>query len=290
MLESVGFEGALAASTLVEVITAELYRLEGFDAQFREMVEQATRGSPLDIPPQLEKLHQREESLAKQRENLVAAIAEYGPQDMFRDKVAELDSLGCELRSARRDLQRRENEKLVLPASVAQLRQLTVAKFKELATHSYEFGKLMRQLVPEFYVYLVRLCDGRHLMPRAKVRLDLAGIIPNAKSIMPADNMLKMELTLDLFEPPQRERIRETVVHLASTGMRQYEIINHLPEKVTLPAIQNALALDRLMREQGLVTPYVVVLEPPPDCSKLRRHINPKYAFNMSDGYVPMAL
>ena len=54
---------------------------------------------------------------------------------------------------------------------------------------------------------------------------------------------------------------------------------------MTQPAVSKALALDRLMREQGLDTPYEIVTEPPADYPKLRRHLNPKYRFEPVDGY-----
>lgn len=53
---------------------------------------------------------------------------------------------------------------------------------------------------------------------------------------------------------------------------------------VTL-ADRNALALDRKMRELSLDTPYVIVLEPPTDYPKLRRHMNPRYQFVPLEGY-----
>ena len=45
---------------------------------------------------------------------------------------------------------------------LAELRQRLEDEFLRLAIDSPEFGDLMRQLVPEFYVYLVRLADGGH--------------------------------------------------------------------------------------------------------------------------------
>jgi len=52
-----------------------------------------------------------------------------------------------------------------------------------------------------------------------------------------------------------------------------------LSEKATLTAVQNALALDRRMRELGLTTPYLAMQGPPTDYAKLRRHKNPNYRF-----------
>jgi hypothetical protein len=150
---------------------------------------------------------------------------------------------------------------------------------------SPEFGELMRALVPQFHVYLVRLCDGGHLFPRARVELALSGVVPDAKHVPGLGQLLKRELTLDLFEAPQRERIREEAVRLAAQGLRQREIAARLPGKPTQTAVQRALALHETMRELGLETPYVPVLEPPLDYPKLRRHKNPKYRSAPLEGY-----
>jgi site-specific DNA recombinase len=145
----------------------------------------------------------------------------------------------------------------------------------------------MRALVPQFHVYLVRLCDGGHLLPRARVELALSGVVPDAKHVPGLGQLLKRELTLDLFEAPQRERIREEAVRLAAQGLRQREIAARLPEKPTQTAVQRALALHEKMCELGLTTPYVHVLEPPLDYPKLRRHKNLKYRSTLLEGYQP---
>ena len=52
-----------------------------------------------------------------------------------------------------------------------------------------------------------------------------------------------------------------------------------------MTAVQNALALHRTMLALGLSTPYQVVLEPPEDYPKLRRHKHARYEFKPLDGY-----
>jgi len=280
---SVGFHGALAAQRLVQAITEETYRLDGFDDQFRNLVQHARDDVHLD--QRWEKLRRSEEGHVQKKENVVAAIAEYGPRPMFQQKLVELDVTERELARERRELERLGNRTLKLPESVTWLRQMLEKRFQELATDSPEFGDLMRQLVPEFHVYLVRLCDGGHLLPRAKVKLALGGIIPDVAHVSGLGELLTRELTLNLFEPPQRERIREAAVRLTAQGLDQRQIAQQLPEKATQTAVQRALAMDRKMRQLGLETPYLLVPEPPAGYSKLRRHLNPKYRLQPLDGY-----
>jgi hypothetical protein len=207
---------------------------------------------------------------------------------MLQQKMKELESTGAELARQRRSLEKRRQRNLVLPASTGQLRAQLEGKFAALAIDSPEFGDLMRQVVPELHVYLVRLLDGGHLLPRARSRIVLSGVVPDTKLVPGAEELFTRTVTLDLFDPPQREQIRTEAVRLQAEGMTQREIAVAL--KVTQPAVTNALALDRLMRKRGLDTPYELLTAPPTDYTKQRRHLNPKYRFEPLDGYQPPAL
>ncbi len=132
------------------------------------------------------------------------------------------------------------------------------------------------------------------MLPRTRVKLALDGVVPDVALIPGVSEILFRELTLDLFEQPQRERIREAAVGLAAQGLGPRAIAARIVESgdkhPTATAVQNALALDRLMKQTGLPTPYVHVSEPPEDYAKLCRHKNAKYHFTPLDGYVPPTL
>ena len=78
----------------------------------------------------------------------------------------------------------------------------------------------MRLLVPKFSVYLVRLCDGGHLLPRAKVEINLAAQFPDVDHVTGLRELFTRELTIDLFEPPQREEIRIEAVRFSNDGIK----------------------------------------------------------------------
>jgi site-specific DNA recombinase len=283
---SVGFNGPLAAERLVTAATAELYSLQGFDAQFAELVMQAQWDRSGAETERWQKLRSGEESLQREQENFQAAIAQYGPRPMFHDKLLELEAREKELARERYQLESLGRRELQLPQSVEELRGLLEEKFRLLAVNSPEFGDLMRLLVPEFHVYLVRLLDGGHMMPRAKVKLALGGIVPDIQHVPGLGDLLAKDLTLDLFDRPyQRERIRQEAVCLAGEGLTQRQIAAQLSERPKLPVVQRALALDRKMKELGLDSPYAMVLAPPDDYPKFRRHRNSQYRFVPQDGY-----
>ena len=282
---SVGFDGALAARRLVEAITTHLYRLDGFEEQFQQLVRRAREEEAKDPARRWDKWKQENDALARQRENLLAAVAAYGPKPMFEQKLAEMEALERRQNKERRELENLSNRSHQLPESITGLRCVLEEQFQRLVIDSSEFGDLMRRLAPQYHVYLVRLCDGGHLLPRARVTLVLGGDVPGVCHVPGLPEMLTMNATLDLFDcPPQRERIRDEAVRLAAQGVDQRQIAARLPEKATQAAVQRALALDRMMRASGAVTPYAPLLEPPADYSKLCRHRNSKYQFSSLAG------
>jgi hypothetical protein len=282
---TIRFNGPLAASKLVEAITRELYVLAGFDEQFAEMVKSAHQGRAGKQAERWRQLQLDEDGLAREQENFKAAIAKFGPDPLLEAGLLSLRERKRKLNVERRSLELLSQRELVLPASVDELRRMLEEKFQKLTVASFEFGDLMRELVPEFHVHLVRLLDGGHLLPRAKVKLALGGIVPDVQHVPDLDKLLTRELTLDLFVPPQRELIREEAVRLAATGLKQREIGKRLPGQPPQAVVQRALALDRKMKELGLESPYVLVQEPPDNYTKLRHHKNPRYHFKPLDGY-----
>src|SRR5262249_53347648 len=149
-----------------------------------------------DLAERWHQLEREEQTLAQQEEHLLEAITAYGPKPMFAQKLSELEAAERALASRRQALEALRVRPLGLPDSVAQLRRLLEEGFQKLALDSPEFGEFLRPLVPQFDVYLVRLCDGGHLLPRARVELALSGVVPDAKHVPGLGQLLKRELTL----------------------------------------------------------------------------------------------
>jgi site-specific DNA recombinase len=287
---SIGYSGELAIARVRNLILSQLFKLEGIDQQFQKMIQAADQCAGGDITAMIEKLQKEEDSLAVKKKNAKAAIIKFGDDPLVGEMLSELKMQEREIARRRDALRRRQDHKLELPQSTAALRHLIEEQFHSLAMESGEFAHLLRTLVPTFQVYLVRLCDGGHLLPRARVKLALDGIAPDAAHVPGLPELLTSEHTIDLFDPPQRERIRVEAVALAATGMGLKKIAETLAEKPTSTAVQSALALDRKMHELALTTPYVTLTMPPDDYAKLRRHRNKKYFFAPSEGYTPPSL
>jgi site-specific DNA recombinase len=282
---AVAIDGRLLAKKLVTAITRELCRLDGFDSQFQAIVFAAQNENAGDLTDSRARLAREVEVLRREKENLIAAIKQIGPKSMLVEQVDQIERKEKELVWERTQLECRGRQQVELPPSLGALRQLLEEAFQKLAVDSFEFGDLMRQLVSDLSVYVVRLCDGGHPLPRAEVKLNLAGSLSDIDRVPELRQLLTREFTFDLFRPPQRERIREDVIRLTGEGMSQRCIGRNLAEKATQPAVQNAIALHRQMQERGLSSPYELLLEPPDDYAKLRRHKNPRYQFSLKDGY-----
>lgn len=282
---SMAFNGRIAAKRIVEAISRELYALPEFDQQFVELVRLAHGQRSGAQDARLQKLRSDEANLDREIENFKIMIAKCGPSELLVSHHDELQQIQKSLKFERQNLGRIEHRELILPGSIVELRQMLECKFQELAIESAEFGDLMRRLVPEFYVYLVRLIDGGHPHPRAKVKLDLGAIVPDIQHAPGLSTLLTRELTLDLFDPPQRAVIREEAVRLAGMGLHQREIGRRIDGEPPQAVVQKALALHRRMKELGLDCPFVMLHEPPPDYPKLRKHQHPGYSFCCLDGY-----
>ncbi len=114
--------------------------------------------------------------------------------------------------------------------------------------------------------------------------------MPSLTRVAGLDELLTCVLKLDLFDPPQRERIRQESVQLEAAGFQQRQIAKQIKEHLRQAAVFSALALHRRMQSQGLSSPYVMLREPPSDYLKLRRHRNRKYQFKPLEGNVPVEL
>jgi site-specific DNA recombinase len=282
---SIGFDGARLSRLLVDAIQRELHRLDGFDTQFAELVQEAARDGSGDLEHRWQEFRQKEVALNRDKDNVAAAIMQLGPRPMLSEQMDKLEEREKVLTRERQSLEMSGSRTLELPESVGELRCMFEEQFTELTIESSGFADLFGMVVPDIFVYVVRSIDGGHLLPRARVTLNLAGISPDALHVPTLGDMLTRTLTLNLFDPPQRERIREEVVRLAATGLKQKEIASAIDERPTVTAVQRSLALHRKMLTLGLENPYLLVLGPPEDYTKLRKHKNPKYQFEPLDGY-----
>ena len=276
---SIGVSCEQAATGVMSAITDFVYVLERFDDQFKDLIDQAHRERVGVSAEQWKLLVAEEIKSTVEMTNLIEVMKQFGPTPEIKSALDGLKRRQQHLARERRAMENITKRELKLPSCVAEIRDVFEKKATNLAIDSPEFGDLMRQLAPDFHVYLVRLLDAGHPMPRARVGLDLTGCIEDLAFVPGISTLLTRVVTLDLFTAPQRERIRGDAVRLAATGMQQREIATQLSEPTFQAVVQKALVLDRMMKERGVTSPYELLLEPPADYGKLRRHKNHRYEF-----------
>lgn len=286
---SIGFNGPLLTQKLLEIITAELWILDGFDEQLAELVQLSSDQQAGDQTA-WQQLEKAEAALQQEKANVRAAIRQTGPHGMLSEILNELEQRETDLAQKRRLLQLRARTRPQLPLTGAELRQAFQEASRDLAADSFEFGSLLRSLVSECYIYVVRSVDGGHFLPRAKVKLSLGGIVRGIDQAPAVDEFLTRLLTVDLFELPTRMQIRDEVVRQSAARVKQRDIAANLGTHQA--TVQHALRLDRMMRERRMCSPFELVTAPPSEgeYGKLKRCRNKRYRFEPLQGYEPPPL
>src|SRR5262249_35241323 len=131
-----------------------------------------------------------------------------------------------------------------------------IRKAVQAKSDTTEFARCMRVLAPSITVLPYQLLDGGAVVLRAKVVVTLTSFIPGLLGTRLKSDVLEREIVVDLFDQPQREAIRTQLVQMRAT-MTEREAAKKL--KVTITAAQRSMVLQRMMDEQNLTDPYVLL-------------------------------
>jgi DNA invertase Pin-like site-specific DNA recombinase len=280
---TVGVNGPLAAQKLTAAVMTGIQQIPDFEPALREMLQQELDEFGVGRERRLHELEHLIDVNGRDTANIVKALRELGTSPTLLNELQRLEE---ELANLSRDLDCLKNAPRIVPElpSINLLRKLARDRVAELVQNSVEAAAAIRKLIPKIIVFPVRLCDGGHIYQRAKFTLNLSPLLQIDKALVVQS--LQHELVVDLFDGPQREVFRTQVVALRAAGWEQRAIGKKL--RITQPAVQNALALQRKMDQLGIEDPYVRVLSPPEDYKKLRMHKHPRYRFTPLDGFPQM--
>lgn len=273
-------DGPLAAEKISNALFKEFELLEGFDAEFLAAIEAEACQSNLLVEGQLLMLKQKILEIEVAIKNVLKFVREGAGSSALQDELQRLEFERIDLERQATLERVRKVERIVLPP-IEDLKKLGRAKFSEFAIDSFEFADAMRRFTPRIVVLPYQLVDGGAVVLRAKVRLQLASLITDAATRSVVQPSLERLLTLDLFEPPQREAHREEVVNSRHAGESEASIAARLG--LTVTAVQRAMALQRLMDKLGVTDAYQPLLLPP-EGGKLQRHRHPRYRFEPLSG------
>jgi len=195
---SIGFRGETASRNLIDAIMRGFRQIETLDDQFAAMVQAARNDRVGDLPQRWASLESREIELVRQQANLAESLTALGPKPFLLQKESELKARGDGLQIERGQLEDLSAKPLDIPDRLADVWTRLHDELNCLATNSPEFGDLMRQLVPEFSVYLMRRPGGGRPLPRARVRVNLAGCIPDVDRVPALREWFSKVWTIDL--------------------------------------------------------------------------------------------
>ena len=281
---SVGFNGHVFTGYVVDAINDMLAELPSIKDQYLTIVEHEAKAPDTRLLMDFNQLTEDEKQLAKETKNFSNALLEYGPSPGFKDVQDQLKQREHRLLIRRGILERKSISVSDLPGSTAELNELLRTAFLALATDSYEFGSMLPKIVPNVFLYLVRMIDGGPCLPRVRFTVDLTG---SFESDAPDElqSLLVREFTVDMFEIPKRARLREEVMRLRESGYNVKKTIEYLNEPLSSKVIADTVKFNEQYVEMGVSDPLQFQAEPPNDYPKFRRHLNKRYSFSMMEGY-----
>jgi hypothetical protein len=286
----ISFAGPLAAQKISEAALSELHQLEDFDPVFLDNVNEESRLVDASRNAHLQEINRELNTAQREIKNVMDFIRGGDASERVRAELRQLEERENLLLRQKDEIEHTSNQAIVIP-SAAEIKEVTGKTFQSLAVDSFEFAKRMRELTGKIFVYPFRLCEGTPFVLRAKLRLRLAALLPDKRVRGVLEKPLQRVLKIDLFNMPQRVALREQVVagrqERAPSGRMKTEREVARSLGITVTAAQRAAALDRLMTEQGLTDPYVLLLEPPTDYPKLCRHLHPRCHFEPLPEHVP---
>jgi site-specific DNA recombinase len=268
------FDGREAARRVADEVLTQA--LPEFDAAFLEQVNAEAEAARLSRAAGLSEANRELAEVDRKLENVRKAAADGMFSEMLKETATQLWGERARLAARIHRLKQQPQMEVVLPPA-DELRMRATEVMRNFVADSPESRDVMRRLVPKLVVIPHRLCDGGQVVHRALLVLDIGALLDECVDPAGPGGTLRREVTIDLFEPPQRVKHRQAILQKCGEGLTAAHAARELG--ITKTAAQNALRLDRRMREFGLTDPYVRLTAPPAD-GRLKRHLHEQFSFN----------
>jgi site-specific DNA recombinase len=214
-------------------------------------------------------LDQQIEDLEKRAANLAKAIALGGQMEALVQQLAEVNQ---ELKVAKKRQAAQTEQQSPALARLGSYREVELnleVALRAVAKHSYEFGDLMRHVIPAFVVQPVQALDSGQVRPRAKltVRFATLGAIKGADAAW-GPRHGDLQVALNLFDPPLHVRHVERCV-AEKTAQPQLSL-KQIGVRLGLNVMTVKRALDyaRRMKDVGTTDPYQEVTASPTNAAR----------------------
>ncbi|QDV55343.1 recombinase family protein [Rosistilla oblonga] len=268
------------AQAVATRVFAEIETLSDFDSDLVRQIHAEADEWRARQNTDLRQYHAESARLQREIDNLANAIADGLESPTVRARLASAEREQNKLKDTISESTDNAPEAIVIPTA-DQIRALARKTFLGLSVDSPEFGRIMREVVTDFYVLPYRLIDGGQISPRCVFTLNVAalqGVRIPAELAAPS-----IQAVVDLTRSPQRVTFRKRVCQLRESGMTEREVAAQLT--ITQTAAQRAAKLDREMIGLGLTDPWVPVRDDQSAADCYSRIRNDRYRFNPLPGF-----
>ena len=267
--------GPKTAARICEEVWKFVEQLPEFDDAFLRMISEEFELQGSDTTERLKGLKNRLETISRESDNLLAAIRNGKAFDLLTQDLERLQSERRDVDDEIHRLEQAQKKRPNLPSMDA-LRSKAAEIFRDMPRESQDFGRLMNGIVRSITVHPYVPIDGGNIVLRATFELHLSSLSGSDSVDLPN---LMHELTVDLFDPPQRIEYLEEVRRLTSTSedgvkLKERDIAARLG--ITQTAVQRAKHLARNMDANSVSDPYVRI-EQPLEHGRNRRHRHPRF-------------
>jgi DNA invertase Pin-like site-specific DNA recombinase len=199
-----------------------------------------------------EKLDLQIKELEQQATYLAKAIAMGGEMDVLVTQLAHIQKE--RVKAARKRAAQSETQ---LSTAAATSRQELNDRLQEqvlaLARVSYEFGDLMRQVLPVFWIEPVQALDSGLVRPRGRLVFRPDALMDSSQ---PPDQSAATELVVDLFDPPEHIKHLGACLREKRQNPRWGYVRIARSLGIGRMTVKRALAYARLMELAGTEAPY----------------------------------
>lgn len=270
------------AQTVCDELRHRVEQLPDFDDEWIRRLHEQARQLTLRQDQELSRLQRDRGRISREVENLAGVIADGLQSQAVIARLRESEGRLADLDAAISQIHSRPEARIEIP-SADELRRIAADTFRDLSIESREFGRIMRDLIDDFFVLPYRLVDGGHIEPRCvfTVRLgSLNGI--HAPADAPC---MQLNCMVDLTKQPQRAEHRQHVVELRRGGMSERDIARSLG--ITTTAAQRAAKLQRDMDSLGITDPWRPVQSHTEAADYFKRISHPRHEFKPLEGFTP---
>ncbi len=210
---------------------------------------------------------------------IAKAIRAGGELESFIKEAKDIDEQLCNLRELELQSKAGESDLPECHTREEVERQLDDV-LMYIACTSYDFSKLMREVIPRIEIVPVQAIDSGQVRPRARIVLSVERLRQDCDE---GPVLQDIPVEIDLFDPPKHFRHIEACLQVkrehpkwgypkiadeVSNGLATAAKEGEEPETISYMTVKRCFGIHRQMEDEGLTEPYRVLNEKPECASR----------------------